>query len=272
MTRMSRIRCAIAAAALLGTLWAQDNAPPAPSPNGPNEPSATSEPPGSASAGASPSAADSTHLVVTKKVKANYPIEAAQGRLQGEVVVKIVVSETGDVESAEAVSGNPVLAKAAISAVKKWKFQPYIRDGKPRKVSTTFPFDFAFGDKITDNPSRDAISTDIPPGKDAQDPGAGTTKRIQVDQGITQGLVLHRVAPIYPPAARETGIQGTVVLAAIISKEGKIEDLRVISGPSALRDAAIGAVQQWRYRPYIFAGEPVEIDTQIVVNFTIGER
>lgn len=270
MTRMSRIRYAVAV--LLGTLWAQDNAPPAPGPNGPSEPSASSEPPGSVSVGASPSAPDSAHLVVTKKVKANYPTEAAQEKLQGEVVVKIVVSETGDVESAEVVSGNPVLGKAAISAVKKWKFQPYIRDGKPRKVSTTFPFDFAFGDRITDNPSRDAISTDIPPGKDARDPSAGTTKRIQVDQGITQGLVLHRVEPIYPPAAREEGIQGTVVLAAIISKEGKIEGLRVISGPSALRDAAIGAVQQWRYRPYMIAGEPVEVDTQIVVNFALSGR
>jgi TonB family protein len=185
-------------------------------------------------------------------------------------VVKIVVSGTGDVEGAEVVGGNPVLAKAAISAVEKWKLQPYIRNGKPRKVSTTFPFDFAFSDRITDNPSRDAISIDVPSGKDTQDPGAGTTKRIQLGQGITQGLVLHRVAPVYPPPAREARIQGTVVLAAIISKEGTIKDLRVISGPSTLVEAAVGAVQQWRYRPYTLAGEPVEVDTKIEVHFTLN--
>jgi hypothetical protein len=74
----------------------------------------------------------------------------------------------------------------------------HIRSGKPSKVSTTFPFDFVFSDRITDNPSRDAISTDVPSGKDTQDPGAGTTKRIELGQGITQGLVLHRVAPAIP--------------------------------------------------------------------------
>ncbi len=67
---------------------------------------------------------------MTKRVKAAYPIEAQLEKLQGEVVLKIVVSETGDVESAEVVSGHPVLAKAAVDAVKKWKVQPFIRNSK----------------------------------------------------------------------------------------------------------------------------------------------
>jgi TonB family protein len=81
-------------------------------------------------------------------VKAAYPIEAQLEKLQGEVVLKIVVSETGDVESAEVVSGHPVLAKAAVDAVKKWKFQPFIRNSKPVKASVKLPFDFAFSDKV----------------------------------------------------------------------------------------------------------------------------
>jgi protein TonB len=77
------------------------------------------------------------------------------------------------------------------------------------------------------------------------------------------------VQPVYPPEARQDRIQGTVILHAIISKEGRIADLRLISGPKELAPAAIGAVQQWRYRPYLLMGSPVEVDTEIQVNFRL---
>jgi protein TonB len=82
-------------------------------------------------------------------------------------------------------------------------------------------------------------------------------------------MVVHRVAPVYPPEAKRARIQGTVVLAAVIGKDGRIKGLNVISGPSMLVDAAVGAVQQWRYRPYVLQGEPVEVDTTITVNFNL---
>ena len=86
---------------------------------------------------------------------------------------------------------------------------------------------------------------------------------------MTQGLVLHKVSPVYPPVAKQARIQGSVILQALISKEGSIKDLKVISGPRELVDAAIGAVQQWRYRPYVINGEPVEVETIVTVNFQL---
>jgi len=97
-----------------------------------------------------PALADSTKLEPIQIKKAPYPYEAREQKLQGEVVVRILVSETGDVETAEIVSGDPVLAKSALDAVKKWKFKPFIKNGKPVEVSTKLPFDFAFSENIND--------------------------------------------------------------------------------------------------------------------------
>ena len=72
------------------------------------------------------------------------------------------------------------------------------------------------------------------------------------------------------PLARSARIQGQVVLQAVISKQGSIENLRVVAGHPMLVPAAIEAVRQWRYRPYILNNEPVEVETQITVNFSLA--
>jgi protein TonB len=101
-------------------------------------------------------------------------------------------------------------------------------------------------------------------------PKVATPSRIRVSQGVTQGLKIRDVKPTYPALARQARIQGTVVLQAVISKEGAIENLKVLSGHPMLVPAAIDAVKQWKYKPYILNGEPVEVDTQVTVNFTLG--
>ena len=95
-------------------------------------------------------------------------------------------------------------------------------------------------------------------------------QRVRVSQGVTQGMVIHRVQPTYPPLARTARVQGAVVLAAIIGKDGTIQNLHVLSGHPLLTQAALDAVKQWRYKPYILNGDPVEVDTQITVNFTLS--
>ena len=79
-----------------------------------------------------------------------------------------------------------------------------------------------------------------------------------------------RVQPNYPPLARQARIQGAVVLQAMISKDGNIENLQLISGHPMLAPAAIEAVKQWKYKPYLLNGEPVEVETQVQVNFTLA--
>jgi protein TonB len=87
---------------------------------------------------------------------------------------------------------------------------------------------------------------------------------------MMEGNLIHRVQPVYPPLARQARIQGTVVLRAIISRDGRIENLQVVSGHPMLVPAAIGAVRQWRYQPYILNDQPVEVETQITVNFSLS--
>ena len=87
---------------------------------------------------------------------------------------------------------------------------------------------------------------------------------------ILEGSLIHRVLPTYPYPAKITHVQGPVVLAAIISKDGRIENLQLISGHPLLAGAAIEAVSQWRYKPYILNGEPIEVETRITVNFTLA--
>jgi protein TonB len=95
-------------------------------------------------------------------------------------------------------------------------------------------------------------------------------KRVRISQGVTQGLLVHRVEPTYPQIARTARIAGSVVLTAIISKDGQIEGLTLVSGHPMLAPAAIDAVKQWRYRPYLLNGEPVEVETTITVMFQLS--
>jgi len=101
-------------------------------------------------------------------------------------------------------------------------------------------------------------------------PKVATPQRVRVSQGVTEGLILKKVQPTYPPLARSARIQGQVVLQAVIGKDGSIQNLRAISGHPMLTPAAIDAVRQWKYKPYFLNGEPVEVDTQITVNFTLA--
>lgn len=95
--------------------------------------------------------------------------------------------------------------------------------------------------------------------------------RIRQGGNVTQANIINRVQPMYPPLARQTRIQGTVKLHAIISKTGTVQQLEVVSGHPLLVQAALDAVRQWRYRPTLLNGEPVEVDTTIDVVFSLNQ-
>jgi protein TonB len=87
---------------------------------------------------------------------------------------------------------------------------------------------------------------------------------------MMEGNLIHRVQPVYPHLAIQARIQGEVVLRAIISRDGRIDGLQVVSGHPMLAPAAVDAVRQWRYRPYVLNGEPVEVETQVTVRFVLS--
>lgn len=100
-------------------------------------------------------------------------------------------------------------------------------------------------------------------------PAAPSVRQFRTSS-MLQGSLIRRVEPVYPPLARSARIQGAVVLAAIISKAGSIEHLQVLSGHPLLVSAAVDAVSQWRYRPYVLNGEVIEVETQITINFKLN--
>lgn len=94
-------------------------------------------------------------------------------------------------------------------------------------------------------------------------------KQLSVSSAVMQGNLLTKTIPIYPPAAKKAKIQGTVVLSAVISKDGNIENLQVLSGPQELQQSAIDAVRQWRYKPYLLNGDPVEVKTTVNIVYNL---
>jgi protein TonB len=113
---------------------------------------------------------------------------------------------------------------------------------------------------------NDSMARAAQPSVPAHSPAVRTFR----ESRLLEGSLIRRVQPTYPPLAKAARIQGPVVMFAIISKAGTIENLRTISGHPMLVPAAIDAVGQWRYRPYILNGEPVEVETQITVNFILN--
>jgi protein TonB len=101
-------------------------------------------------------------------------------------------------------------------------------------------------------------------------PPPAAIKRAFRTSTILEGSLIRRVQPVYPPLARMARIQGPVVVAAIISKTGMMEHVQALSGHPMLIPAAVDAVSQWRYKPYILNGEAIEVETQITVNFVFG--
>jgi periplasmic protein TonB len=95
------------------------------------------------------------------------------------------------------------------------------------------------------------------------------TGPMHISTSVVEGLLLLKTAPPYPTMAMVTRTQGTVVLEATISRAGAIENLRVVSGPPLLRQAAVDAVKTWRYRPYLLDGQPIEVETTVNVTFSL---
>jgi protein TonB len=95
-------------------------------------------------------------------------------------------------------------------------------------------------------------------------------QRIKVGGNVQQANLVKQVKPPYPPLARQARIQGTVILEAVINRQGSVDQLRVISGHPLLVQSAMDAVRQWKYRPTLLNGEPVEVITTITVNFNLS--
>ena len=212
-------------------------------------------------------------LILTK-VDPIYPPLARRARIQGTVILKVVINKSGDVENLQLFSGHPMLAPAALDAVRQWKYKPYLLNGAPVEVETRVMVNFTLPEMrpaegvVGDAPGGilpDAPSTpesNIP--RDPDRPGV-----VRVAQGVMAELLISKVPPEYPAVPKRARIQGTVVLRIDVDKAGNVSNIQLISGHPMLAPAAIDAVKQWKYKPYLLNGEPVEVETQVRVNFTL---
>lgn len=101
-------------------------------------------------------------------------------------------------------------------------------------------------------------------------PPKPTQQRVRIGGNVQAAKMIRQIQPVYPQIAKTAHVQGTVILHAIISKDGTVQELQYISGPALLMRSAMDAVRQWRYQPTLLNGEPVEVDTTISVVFTLS--
>jgi protein TonB len=101
-------------------------------------------------------------------------------------------------------------------------------------------------------------------------PATESAGPLHVSTGVSEGMLLAPIRPVYPVIAKVAGVQGTVVVEAVISRQGAIESLHVVSGPAMLQNAALDAIREARYRPYRLNGEPIAVETTITVIFRLG--
>jgi TonB family protein len=159
-------------------------------------------------------------------------------------------------------------------------------------LATTLALTTAFAARAQQLPATPQSAADTaaaasaPPKWEPVDPGSPTfalrsttpqppvdaSKPVPMATGVMRANLVHAVPPVYPLDAKNHHITGVVVLHALVAKDGSIAKVDVVSGPAQLRQAAIDAVQQWKYKPTTLNGTPVQVLTQINLNFTLNNR
>ncbi len=179
-----------------------------------------------------------------KKVEPVYPEELIKAGKSGRVIVEASTDEEGNVVKVNPIEGPKEFYEAAISALKQWKYEPFIIDGKKKSVKFNVVFSFKFdGEKKN---------------KDALVISASKAPRLII-----------KVEPVYPEAAVKQKIQGTVVIEATIDVEGNVINTTIIDGHPMLNQAAVDAIKQWKYEPFIDEGVKKSVKFTVVVRFKL---
>jgi TonB family protein len=212
------------------------------------------------------------------RVDPDFPADAGSSGLWGQVGVRFFIDKQG---RAVGVSGlndqsiqtsfNPRVMDAAEKAVRQWFFKPYLLNGEPIEVESLVRLPYNFSPQ---NPSQSETPKAAPPLPSSPSPAPSPTPeagpkpmKIRVSPGVAESLVAHKVQPIYPKEAKEKRIEGDVVIKIVIGRDGEVKSLKPSHGESILMKAAMEAVQQWKYRPYLLDGQPVEVESQVRISF-----
>jgi len=204
--------------------------------------------------------------LMTRKVAPVYPPLARQARIQGTVMLRIIINKSGEVRDVNLISGHPMLAPAAVEAVRQWRYQPYVVDGQAVEVETDIQVNF----KLADPPPPGTVGVigTIVSGVNLPPPTPGVPR---APEAVMRTLRTETVDATYPPAAIRQKIEGVVVLDVRVDASGAVENATLISGHPALAPAAIEAVKQWKYKPYMVNGAPGAVETTARLEFRISQ-
>jgi len=183
-----------------------------------------------------------------KDVKPVYPPIAETARISGVVIAEIVIDTNGDVRDARILRSIPMLDQAALDAIRQWRYTPTTLNGVPVELVMTVTVSFTLGSEPA--------------------PSAGQAP-VRVGGDIKEPRKIYDAKPFYPPAAQAAGVQGIVIVEAIIGVDGRVSSAKVLRSVPMLEEAAIDAVSQWVYEPTLLGGVPVPVVMTVTVNFTL---
>jgi len=188
---------------------------------------------------------------LVKTVKPVYPKIAKQAHVEGSVILEAKADEQGNVVETRVLRSIPLLDQAAIDAVRQWKYEPMVIDGKPHQAVFTVTVRFTL-----DEPQHRAAD------KFAE--GA-----IKASGDIKPPKLLKEVPAVYPEVARQAGVQGVVILSVKTDETGKVADTMVLRSIPLLDQAAIDAVRQWIYEPFVKNGQAQPVVFTVTVRFEL---
>ena len=196
----------------------------------------------------------SVPALLLRKVAPVYPPLARAARIQGTVVLSVLINKEGEIGDTKLVSGHPMLAPAAIEAVKQWRYEPCTSADKAVAVETIVRVNFT----LADAPVMPSLASTVP-------------HLVRVSAGVTEGLLETKVDPVYPDDTKQKHIEGTVMLNVDIDREGYVGRVELVSGLPMLAPAAMDAVLQWKYRPFVLSGEAIPVETTVQVKFVLPQ-
>lgn len=231
-------------------------------------PSQTASP---ATLGAAPHTVQATELPAAHPIATvdpKYPKEAKKQKRQGQVVLRVRIGADGTVKDLSVISGDADFAAAATQGVKKWRFQPYLVDGKPTQAEQSVTVNFTLP---SDAPPRDSSQRlsddDFNKAVDARVAG-GSLLRSVLGPGVTPPKAIRMTDPAYSQEAKDARVEGTVLLQMILEADGAPGEIYVSrSLGHGLDEKAIEAVRSWKFNPATKDGQPAAVVMNVEVKF-----
>jgi TonB family protein len=216
-----------------------------------------------------------------------YPEAARKAGAEGVVILEAQTDINGRVENTKILRSIPLLDRAAMEAVRQWVYEPAIIEGKPRGIIFTVTVRFTTNDgrsarSGTDGGAAGGVVGGVIGNRGVEKPTVALSKDeaerlqkmppIKAEGNIQPPKLIQQIDPAYPESARRERVEGVVILSATINIHGRVEDAQILRSIPALDNAAIEAVRQWIYEPFIFEGKPRRCLFTVTVRFTLKDR